>query len=155
MKQKKTFVIFLAKNYLSNHPKKGQFTHFLQAVKDGKKKHTIRGNYDYWENIVKQVNASEAIISVRQWSGRPYHSSPVEVFQLHEAEIERVHFERPTKQQPRKVAFIKIGDVKKTGADFDKVARNDGFNYVDDFMAWFPPVFDGGIIHFKKIVWPS
>jgi hypothetical protein len=153
MENKKIYQLYLAKNYLSTHPKKGRPTNFLEAVKQGKKKHTIRGNYTYWDKIVKQVNESKAVLSVRQWTGKPYYSSPVEVFQVHKITIEPVHFEKPSKANPRKVAFITIAGVKKTGVEFDKVARNDGFDLVEDFLDWFPYEFDGCILHFDEIVW--
>lgn len=36
--------------------------------------HTIRGNYERWAKRIKDVQDGKAILSIRQWSGKPYRS---------------------------------------------------------------------------------
>lgn len=36
--------------------------------------HTIRGNYELWAKRIKAVQDGKAILSIRQWSDKPYRS---------------------------------------------------------------------------------
>jgi hypothetical protein len=141
---RKTYVITVAKNFLSNHPKKGTPTDFENKIISGMKRHTIRANYDYWSKIVEKCKAGEALISIRQWSGRPYQSKQFEICQCLNPEIQKIHF---TKGTPETTPTIYIGQRSFFGEDFNTIARNDGFEDVQDFLDWFPHEFDGGIIH--------
>ena len=38
------------------------------------KLHTIRANYPLWEKRIKDIQEGHAVLSVRQWSGKPYRS---------------------------------------------------------------------------------
>jgi len=82
----KTYVITLSKKFMAGHPKAGQETKFKGAFICGQnqaeksadcpfsKIHTIRDNFPLWESRIKEVQAGEAILSIRQWSGKPYRS---------------------------------------------------------------------------------
>lgn len=140
----KTYVITVAKNFLSTHPKKGTPTNFREQILDGRKLHTIRGNYEYWKNIVDKVNSGEAILSVRQWSGKPYNSKQEEVTQFTKLGIQGAYFNKT------KVPFMRIDGKPMRGLNFDIIAKNDGFAKVDDFVDWFPKIFNGCIIQFTE-----
>lgn len=145
----KTFVITVAKNFLANHPKKGTPTNFEQKILSGEKTHTIRGNFAYWNGIVQQVKQGKALISVRQWSGRPYNSKQNEILKCYNAEIQPIHFRKWPKKSPYHEVHIAIGDTKAmfTGSLLDQVARKDGFEDTLDFIDWFPEEMHGCIIH--------
>lgn len=94
----KTHVITLAKTFPVGHPKAGKQTFFreslLRALNSeehylpyrhsfyGLKMHTIRPNVGLWTKRIKEIEAGEACLSVREWSGRPYHSKMVEITRL-------------------------------------------------------------------------
>lgn len=113
------------------------------------KLHTIRSNYDLWKKRADKINAGEAVLSLRQWTGSPYNfardgSKPVEFMQLEKVGVERVSLK----------IFIGqvIGDVQAsvngwTLKEPAKLIKNDGLS-VSDFAHWFKKDFDGVIIHF-------
>lgn len=86
----KTYVITLAKVFPAGHPRAGEPTHFrhkVEAAINGwsdhwLKLHTIRGNYPLWKKRFEQIDAGKACLSVREWSGKPYHSKQVEIARL-------------------------------------------------------------------------
>lgn len=146
----KSYIITVAKNFLANHPKKGQPTNFEAQVISGLKKHTIRGNHAYWERIVNEVNAGNGVLKVRQWSGKPYRSGQIEICQFTKLGIEKVVFKKSSSRKINPVALLKIGN----DTFFDKkqlveVAKNDGFDDLQDFIDWFPMEFAGCIIYFN------
>ena len=69
----KTYVLMLSKEFPATHPLKGEPTGFREAFRKNKL-HTIRANYQLWKKRIAEVQRGEAVLSVRQWSGRPYIS---------------------------------------------------------------------------------
>lgn len=69
----KTYVLMLSKVFPATHPLKGEPTGFREAFRKNKL-HTIRANYPLWKKRIAEVQRGEAVLSVRQWSGRPYMS---------------------------------------------------------------------------------
>lgn len=136
----KTYVITVSEKFPSNHPRKGEPTNFVDQIFMGKKIHTIRGNYELWAKRIAQVEAGEAMLSLRTWEGRPYFSKQIEFLRLwkvHGVGIEKVQFS---------------GAIFTSIAATDFVAQNDGLSF-EDFRAWFKgydlskPM---AIIHFKN-----
>lgn len=125
----KTFVLMVAKTFPATHPKAGQSTGFYQKILDMEKIHTIRKNYPLWKKRIHEVNAGNARLSVREWTGKPYNSKQRELFELHRNEVSIQKLEDEG-------LFFKIDD--KYG-DFNllDISRNDGLNY-QDFINWFP-----------------
>ena len=93
----KTYVITLSRNFPAKHPRHGEPTNFdtqlLNAVwrahnmsigfpKVGMKLHTIRGNYELWSKRFEQIEAGNAVLSIRCWTGKPYHSKQEEIVKL-------------------------------------------------------------------------
>jgi hypothetical protein len=74
----KTHVLIVSRTFPKTHPAAGEETHFVESIKNKIKTTTIRGNYEYWSNIVNSVNAGKAILSIRYWSDKPYRSKQVE-----------------------------------------------------------------------------
>lgn len=81
----KTYVLMLSKVFPATHPLAGQPTGFFDKFIAGQaysrkgwlvspKLHTIRANYPLWKKRIAEVQRGEAVLSVRQWSGRPYMS---------------------------------------------------------------------------------
>lgn len=71
-------VATLGKYFGPKHPRKGQETGFIAKVADGRKVHTCRSNYGYWRAKIEKITATGGVLSVRQWSAKPYRS-PQEV----------------------------------------------------------------------------
>lgn len=44
--------------------------------------HTIRANYFLWEKRIEKVQNGDAILSIRQWSGKPYASKQIRIKDL-------------------------------------------------------------------------
>ncbi len=157
---KKTFVLMLSKTFLSNHPRKGELTYFIQKYLNGSKKHTLRGNYEYWKGVIDQVNAGKAVLSIRCWSGKPYRSEHFEIDQLEKVGIEKVSIVKTYTKERCQVGELKEleTEYKHSPLLFD-IAKNDGLSY-DDFISWFFPgkikpyqmrIFPGAIIHFSDL----
>ena len=58
----------------SYHKNKGELTRFEQKIRDKNKIHTIRANYEKWKRKIDQIRNGEAVLSIREWQGVPYHS---------------------------------------------------------------------------------
>lgn len=92
MEKIKTYVLTLSKFFPSTHIRKGEPTSFRDAFNAGQvfnrgsaclyrhpKKHTIRSNYPLWLKRITEVQAGKAVLSVRQWTGKPYRSPQEEI----------------------------------------------------------------------------
>lgn len=151
--KKKTYVLMLSREFPKSHPRAGEPTDFKTYKEKGTKKHTIRGNAELWEHRAEEINAGRAVLSVRQWSGRPYCSHQIEIARHTKLGTQRVKmsFSAP---------WDKCISVKQVNGDihyplFFEVAQNDGLS-PDDFMAWFmknrkKSVFEGIILHFTDM----
>lgn len=173
-----TYVLIATRYFGNRHPRSGEPTFFREKIisaiggynnKLGKltgankinpKIHTIRANYKLWKERLEKVQAGEAIISVREWSGQAYKSKQIEFAQL----------DKDSGCGVQELIFIN-GDINKPticgdrlpkpswykGINLIELAQNDGL-YVHDFRSWFkdykmmeynqPKSF--AIIHFTK-----
>lgn len=144
----KTYILLVSKNFLKGHPREGQPTYFKEKILEGEKIHTCRANEDYWATICEQVNQGKAILSLRQWTGRPYASKQEEFMQLNSCGFQPFDIDE---------CGVMAIDRFYVDPDFDEeqLAKNDGLSY-NDFIHWFNlhkspvPKFEGGIIHFTN-----
>lgn len=79
-----TYYLTLSQVFPSTHSRAGEPTDFEAAFHSGqplpkertfckfKKLHTIRANYDFWAKRFEKIAAGEAVLSIRQWVGKPY-----------------------------------------------------------------------------------
>ena len=76
-----TYYLTLSQVFPHNHIKAGEPTNFEAAFKAGQnmdavceyiKLHTIRANYEFWAKRFEKIAAGEAVLSIRQWVGKPY-----------------------------------------------------------------------------------
>lgn len=179
MKAKKltTYVLMVSRFFPGYHPRKGQDTNFpmqiLHAVKNGTKNpdgstnrvgiyaayinkiHTIRGNYDLWKKRIDKVNEGKAVLSLRYWSGKPYHSEQVEFLQLTKAGIQRaiINFRTASFHTTYLDWWVNEGNssLDYPLEELSVVASNDGLSEYD-LRAWFQDNknsgFHGCVIHF-------
>lgn len=90
IKKLKTYVITVSENFIGKHPRAGELTEFKEKILSGEKKHTCRSNYMFWKKRIDKVNSGEAVLSLRQWSGKPYNSKQKEIMRLTKAGIQQI-----------------------------------------------------------------
>jgi hypothetical protein len=140
IKKKKTYVLMVAKTFQKSHPRAGEPTLFPDHILNGKKIHTIRANYDGWKKKVDAINAGEAILSIRTWTGKPYRSKQETILELTEVGIERSLININFKD-------VKVGDIFP---NVSILSGNDGLSSTD-FWNWFPDYQKNlALIHFTK-----
>lgn len=110
--------------------------------------HTIRANYEYWSHVEEEVNAGRGILSLRQWTGKPYRSKQKEFARLTKMGVQKVDVT---------LVEMDVMGIKSNGLIVDQggaarvipyVARRDGLSTYD-FIAWFNKgIVNGAIIHF-------
>lgn len=133
----KTYVITLSKTFPAWHPRKGEPTEFLEKFLNGQtgkgnaKLHTIRANYPLWVKRIREVQNGKAVLSIRQWSGRPYASKQVTVATLTAADGVGIQQLRLINVYGCNRPVVGIGDV-----NFFGLSNNDGLSY-QDWEAWF------------------
>lgn len=148
-------VVTLSKHFGPKHPRKGQETGFIAKVADGRKVHTCRSNYGYWRAKIEKITTTGGVLSIRQWSAKPYRSPqeviteiPASIVGVQKLELRRekcVVNHYAEEQQEKPIVSISYYDytaeVDGCPVSLDILAENDGLT-VDDFKAWFKPVFD-------------
>lgn len=155
----KTYYLTLSHVFPSTHPRAGEYTFFrdkLHAAITGNadywnKLHTIRANYDFWAKRFEKIAAGEAVLSIREWAGKPYGkgSSMRELALLtHEDGICIQQLRIATDSDNRRYALID----GITLPSLRVLAHNDGLS-LKDWESWFKgydiskPM---AIIHFTK-----
>lgn len=152
----KTYVITLSRHFLANHKRAGEETHFKEKFLLGQglvdyetpsmaKIHTIRANYPLWEKRLKEVQDGHAVLSIRQWTGKPYRSKQVEIATLTAGSGVGIQLMELTNDLSECI----VGDHRHS---YVSVAKNDGLHPAD-WLDWFScydlskPM---AIIHFTK-----
>lgn len=152
----KTYVITLSRHFLANHKRAGEETHFKEKFLLGQgltdydtpsiaKIHTIRANYSLWEKRIKEVQDGHAVLSIRQWTGKPYRSKQVEIATLTAGSGVSIQLMELTNDLSECI----VGDHRYS---YVSVAKNDGLHPAD-WLDWFScydlskPM---AIIHFTK-----
>lgn len=162
----KTYNIMLSKVFPATHSRKGEPTYFSQKVQAGQhptafpnevpKLHTIRENYDLWRDRIAQVQAGEAEICMRQWTGAPYRSKTVEIMRLGWQDgvgIQKLNFGWHNGEQ---IPVIEGWYMYGENGSKAELAKNDGLS-LEDWQEWFKghekdTVYDKplAIIHFTN-----
>ena len=142
-KQKKQVVLMIAKNFLAYHKRAGQSTEFEAKIKAKDKLHTIRPNYEKWKEKIEEVKSGKAELVLKQWEGRPYHSTPNKLF-IFDAKDD-VDVSKLTKTAD---GFF-VNDKIKVEPEI--LAKNDGLS-LQDFEDWFKvfPTEPMAILHFNS-----
>lgn len=164
-------IVTLSKTFFPQHPRKGEATEFRGKMLSGDKRHTCRQNYAYWKRRIERIQATDGILSVKQWIGRPYHQPgqepildvPSDVVGFQRLELRRRGVVTEIYAKGRKgpfenhLAYEWIATVDGRPVPIEALAANDGLT-VEDFKAWFAPAFkkakaedlEFAIIHFTK-----
>ena len=159
MKKIKTYNIMLSKVFPVTHKRAGEPTLFSRKVRAAKyptvypdevpKLHTIRANCPLWEKRIAEVQAGNAEICLRQWTGKPYRSKTVEIMRLTADDgvgLQKLRF--TVDVDCSRVALIDGISLPSLRV----LANNDGLS-LDDWNDWFRG-YDGSkpmaIIHFTS-----
>jgi len=130
----KTYVLMISRYFPATFPREGR-TQFPSKILRGEKIHTIRGNYEFWENRIKEVQKGNAELSLRYWMHKPYRSKQHEFYRLGKDDgvgIQKNFFAIDSLEFPR---IIKANN--QILAVMPKVlAENDSLS-LKDFKAWF------------------
>jgi hypothetical protein len=130
----KTYVLIVSQQFSKKHPRAGEPTAFREKILSGEKIHTVRANYHLWKKRIEEVQAGEAIIAVRYWSGKPYNSKQLRICDIDKDSgcgVEGVIFEDGKITKP-----VIVKDHSYKGIDVSILANNDGLS-VSDFAEWF------------------
>ncbi len=169
-KKLKVYIITLAKTFQRPHPRTGEPTNFRERVLNGvghqykndrgliflAKHHTGRENYDLWKKRCDEVNAGNAILSVRQWKGMPYRTGQIPIgLELTKVTIQkmdiRIFHGTSVNEGVFKFAEIFIDGLMLSSADRNRLIQSDGFDDPKDFMDWFGwKDWSGALIHFDE-----
>ena len=174
MKDKmKTYILMLSESMLLTHPRSGEPTNFRQSFANARmcakcqetmkgmcmgecvtgyrKRHTIRGNYEYWYKVFEEIEAGDACLSVRQWIGKPYRSKQVELARLTCKDgigLQKMEFKKVDNSM---LPYVYTGE-SAVPVNESVMAENDGLD-IQDWRDWFRGVEEGEampIIHFTK-----
>lgn len=128
----KTYVLILSKVFPKIHKRAGEETEFeLKFVFGGKleKKHTIRANYPLWKKRMAEVQQGKAVLSVRQWTGKPYRSKQVEIARLTAAHGVGI-------QMLKMIDLFRPATIDGHKVELPDLAANDGLSF-NDWYDWF------------------
>lgn len=143
-------VVTLSKVFFPEHFNAGQETQFKAKLLTGRKIHTCRCNYEYWKAKIARLQEEGGILSIRQWSAKPYRS-PQEVIKDIPAEI--VGVQKLELSREKQVTDLLINPpISRTEYTFsasvddrpvkiEDLAYNDGLTE-EEYKAWFNPVFN-------------
>ena len=138
----KTYVLLISQYFPATHPRKGEPTSFPAKILKGlgdnfyylqpMKIHTIRANYDLWKKRIDEINAGEAVLSLRYWTGKPYKSKQKDFATICKGGIgvQKLGF------SSGKIHYPFIAADKASSLDVELIAHNDGLS-LSDFEAWF------------------
>ena len=153
----KTIVIILSKTFPRTHSRSGEPTNFslylcygLNLTEDGMKLcshkiHTVRTNLPLWQKRISEVQNGQAVLSIREWTGKPYRSRQRELARL-------------TASDGIGVQALKLTDLMRPilidgeKVELPDLARHDGLSF-SDWYYWFRKVDltqPLAIIHFTK-----
>lgn len=149
-----TAVVTLSKKFFGTHPKAGEPTDFRDKVLEYRKIHTCRANYDYWKKKFDRMKEVGGVLSLRQWSGKPYGKGttmelvrdiPSDVCGVQQLKVALTKFPRKVEEKYRVPGtdFYMVAMVDGKYVDLETLAHNDGLE-VEDYMNWFLPAFKLG-----------
>lgn len=146
MKKLKTHVLMVSRVFPTYHKRKGEETLFPIKIIDKEKIHTCRSNYDLWKKRIDEVNAGEAILSVRIWSGKPYCSKQVEIKQYDKYSGIGI---QQLLEIDKDIFYVRFMERGLHIQGLETLATNDGLS-LEDFKEWFkkPITEPMAIIHF-------
>ena len=159
-KKMKTYYIMFSRVFPDTYYKTGD-TNFKQLILEGIKTSTIRENLDFWKPRINKVQQGQAILSLREWTGKPLRSAQREFTQITQDDhlaIDPVRIHHAPGKASVWVGDDEIGNIFHHGLNdiYDYSTRlkefstREGFPTVGDFFQWFNVEFNGGFIHWES-----
>lgn len=146
-----TYVITVSRKFPATHPRRGEQTGFVEGIIEKTKLHTIRSNYILWKKRFEKIDAGEACLSLRYWTGKPYCSKQQEFLRLTKEDgigIQKVTMRQEIIQSSvfvaekmTPIAYISRPEFETNLAPLSYISMNDGLQ-PDEFIDWFSPAFD-------------
>lgn len=146
---KKNVVIMLNRIFPVKHIKAGTPTMFANMLYANRKIHTVRVDAKWlWAKRCEEVNSGKKLLSVREWTEKPYHSEQREIKVLSKMGLQHI-----TMTYSADDALPKCW-VDNKPVPVATIASNDGLS-VEDFVDYFfgkcgckSNTFEGVIVHF-------
>lgn len=133
--KKNTYPITLSKRFPAKHPRHGQPTDFRTKYEERAKIHTIRANFPLWKDRFERIFMGSAVLSLRQWSDKPYYSKQELVADLGISDAIGIQELRFLDGDINKPNIVKYPDQLIPVTIYD-LATNDGLS-LEDFKEWF------------------
>ena len=167
MKSTVTYYLTISPAFPSWHPRKGEPTEFRESISTALgrrkdfvkflKKHTMRANFELWQNRFRKIDRGEAVLSIREWMGKPYAkgSSQREIALLTREDgigIQKLKLKEVEQDGQLCILPFVYTDKYTVPVPCRMLAENDGLS-VSDWKEWFrthdlsKPL---AIIHFTK-----
>lgn len=141
-------VLTLSKTFFKDHFREGKETHFKGKVSYGQKKHTCRGNYDYWKGQIDKVIDRGGVLSIREWIDKPYRSKqqvikevPAEVVGVQKLSLSRRNVSLSKLVGLDINTFQYTAEIDGVKVPLELLAENDGLSQ-NEFIDWFKPAFN-------------
>lgn len=152
-------VVILSKDIFAEGKKASTPSDFARKVKTGAKRHTVRANFDYWRERIERLQQRGGVLSLRQWSGKPYEKGSTQelIMDVPASMVEVQRLVMSREQDTESEVLVDGSDgvfAKATDTEYryfaeveghhvpvETLAKNDGLT-LEDFKAWFNPVFD-------------
>lgn len=133
----KTYVLTVSTNFPVTHKRKGEPTGFIESIGRQIKLHTIRGNYLLWKKRIDEVNDAIALLSVRNWTGKPYKSKQNIICEFHKGSIgiQDLYFDCQILSESF-ISHETAEDGIQAYVSNQILAENDGLS-LEDFQEWF------------------
>lgn len=138
----KTYVLTLSQFFQKKHKRIGEPTCFRQKFENKDKIHTIRANKKLWFERLDNIYNHDAILSIRQWSGKPYASKQIVLADLTAENacvgVQELVFEDNDVMKPRIVVEPNLfaPEGKLIPVEPELLANNDGLS-LEDWVEWF------------------
>ena len=109
-----------------------------------------------WEKRINEVQEGNAVLSIRQWSGKPYRSKQTTILNLTKDDgvgiqpLKIIRF--VDKLDNKECVAISVDGKIKVNLTLEEIAHNDGLSF-EDWAAWFKGADtsqDMAIIHFTS-----
>lgn len=142
-------VITLSKKFFGTHPKAGEPTDFRRKSLEREKIHTCRVNFEYWRDKIDKIKNVGGVLSLRQWSGKPYNSEQELVVDIPIEEVGVQQLKMMLSVNPDgsgksvyvdKISRYITARVDDKPVDMAVLAKNDGLEMAD-YIDWFLPAF--------------
>jgi hypothetical protein len=147
----KKATLLVSKRFPAKHTRAGQATNFKEKIERREKIHTIRDNYDWWEQKASLIQKGEMELCIRSWIDQPYNSKQEEWSRLQKIGLQKITMTYDSTDGYPK-AFVEDKQIP-----IQELAMHDGLS-VEDFIDWFfgsgkTNVYDGVIIHFTNFTY--